>query len=78
MKLFGDLFKKSVSLYVELRGREAVLAEGYCRIESYSHEIIVLASDSERIAVRGAELTLRHLSRERVAVEGRIDGIEFV
>ena len=78
MRLFSDLLKKTLNIYIEIRGRDSVLAEGYCRIEKYSENEIVLASDSERISVRGDALGLRHISSERMAIEGRIDSVGFL
>ena len=78
MKLFSDLFKKSLNVYIEIRGRDAVLAEGYCRIEKYSENEIILASETERISVLGKSLELTHFSAERMAIEGRIDSVGFL
>lgn len=78
MKLFSDLFKKTLNVYIEIRGRDSVLAEGYCRIEKYSETEIILASENERISVQGAGLGLRHISSERMAIEGRIDSVGFL
>lgn len=78
MKLFSELMKKTGEVFVEIRGRERVLAEGCCKIESYTDERIVLSSNKGSISVRGGELLIRHLSDERVAVEGRIDSVEFL
>ncbi len=79
MKLFDELIKKTVpQLFVEIRGRESLLAEGYCKIEVYSDFDIVLASDNGRIAVSGEGLHLRHLSSQRIAIDGRVDRVEFI
>lgn len=78
MKLIDELLKKTLEVFLEIRGREAVFAEGYCRIEKYSETEIILASDFDRISVRGDGLTLKHLSTQRTAVEGRIDAVEFL
>lgn len=85
MKLFSELREKAEQMlarpnqiFVEIRGREVLLAEGYCRIDSYTESYITLFSDSGGIAVRGKGLTLRHLSIQRIAVEGRIDSVEFL
>jgi len=78
MKLFDDLIKKDSVEFAEIRGREAVLAEGYGRILAYGDSEIILSSQRGGIVIRGEGLTLRHLSTQRVAVEGRIDGIEFI
>lgn len=65
-------------IFIEIRGREVLLAEGYCRIEEYTQTSVVLASDKEKFAVKGENLLLRHLSSQRIAIDGRIDGIEFL
>ncbi len=78
MKLFSDLLKKPLNIYIEIRGRDSVLTEGYCRIEKYSESEIILASESERISVLGDRLELTHLSAERMAIEGRIDSVGFL
>ena len=78
MKWLIDLFKTTTPIFVEIRGREAVLAEGYCRIELYSPERIVLASAKGSISVCGNGLELRHLSESAIAVDGRIDRVEFI
>lgn len=78
MKLFSGLFKEFIPVYIEIRGRETVLLEGYGRIESYSETEITLLSDQNIVLVRGEDLDLCHLSAERIAVKGRIKGIEFI
>ncbi len=78
MKQISELFKFESPVFVEIRGRETVLAEGYCKIESYSDTRIVLSSIENTFSVKGGGLTLKHLSSGRIAVEGRIDGIEFI
>jgi len=79
MKLFEELIKKTIpQLFVEIRGRESLLAEGYCRIEIYSDFDIVLASDNGKIAISGENLHLRHLSSQRIAIDGRVDRVEFL
>lgn len=78
MKWIKELFSVATPVYIEIRGREAVLAEGYCKIESYSETYICLANSESRFAVCGSGLKIRHLSESAVAVDGRIDRIEFV
>ncbi len=78
MKKFFDLFEKTNCRLVELRERNYLLAEGYSCIESYSDTRINLSSPLERLSVYGEELTLIHLSDSHIAIEGRIDGIEFI
>lgn len=81
MKRFSflsEMFRFKEPVFIEIRGRNTVLAEGYCRIDTYSESVIVLASDENRIAVRGSNLVLKHLSFGRTAVEGEISGVEFL
>ncbi len=78
MKMFSDLFEKTNCRLVELRDRNYVLAEGYSSIEVYSETKILLSSQFERLSVYGSDLTLIHLSDTHIAIEGRIDGIEFL
>ncbi|MBO4277088.1 MAG: YabP/YqfC family sporulation protein [Clostridia bacterium] len=78
MKLFAKLPDVKTPLFVELRGRDSVLCEGFRRITGYSCARIELASDTERLEINGSGLRLRHLSRGRIAVDGRIDGIGFL
>jgi sporulation protein YqfC len=78
MKLFFDLFKEFVPAYIEIRGRETVLLEGFSRIENYSDTEIILCSENDKILIKGESLCLCHLSSERISVKGRINGIEFI
>lgn len=78
MNWIKDLFKSVSPTYIELRGRELLLAEGYCRIEDYSDARIVLSNDEYRFSVEGSGLRLRHLSDGIMAVDGRIDRVEFI
>lgn len=85
MKLFPTLKQKAHQfltrprqIFVEIRGRELVLAEGYCRIEGYTESLITLFSADCGINIKGESLKLRHLSDERIAVEGRISSIELL
>lgn len=78
MKLKFDLFKITTPVFIEIRGRNVLHAEGYFRIEDYSEEKIVLTSRENSVAVHGFGLTLCHLSDERISIEGRIDSFEFV
>ena len=78
MKLFDRLTEKTNELFVEIRGRSTLLTEGYCQIQVYSPFEMVLGSQNGTIAVFGEELRLRHLSAERIAIDGRIDKVEFI
>ncbi len=72
------IIQQHTNIYIEIHGRENLLVEGYCRIEHYGEDSITLSSEKDSIRICGENLTLRHLSNERVAVEGRISGIEFL
>lgn len=78
MKFKFDLFKGEIPVFIEIRGRNVLHAEGYFRIEDYSEERIVLTSRENSVAVNGVGLTLCHLSDERISIEGRIDSFEFI
>ncbi|MBR4278812.1 MAG: YabP/YqfC family sporulation protein [Clostridia bacterium] len=78
MKWIKEIFKSVSPTYIELRGRELLLAEGYCRIEDYSDEKIVLSNAEFSFSVFGSGLRLRHLSEGIMAVDGRIDRVEFI
>lgn len=78
MKRLLDLFKTTTPIFVEIRGRETVLAEGYCKIVLYSRTRIDLASAEGSISVCGSGLELRHLSEAAIAIDGRIDRVEFI
>ncbi|MBQ4316894.1 MAG: YabP/YqfC family sporulation protein [Clostridia bacterium] len=78
MKWISELLKKDNRVYVEVRGRETVLAQGYCRIELYTPERITLSNGEYSVAICGDGLELRHLSVSVMAIDGRIDGIEFL
>ncbi|MBE6692438.1 MAG: hypothetical protein E7586_03775 [Ruminococcaceae bacterium] len=72
------ILQQNSQIYIEIHGRESLLAEGYCRIEHYGEESVILSSSKGSIRIVGENLTLKHLSDERVAVEGRIKEIEFL
>lgn len=78
MKWISELLKKDNRVYVEVRGRETVLAQGYCRIELYTPERITLSNGEYIVSICGNGLELRHLSVSVMAIDGRIDGIEFL
>lgn len=73
-----EILKNHTQIYIEIHGRENLLAEGYCRIEDYGGDRITLVSESNSVCVRGEDLRLRHLSNERIAVEGRINSVEYL
>lgn len=72
------LLPNQKTVFIEIKGNQLLLAEGYCRIEDYSEEAVVLSSDKLRISVTGNNLKLSHLSNERMAIEGRIKAFEFI
>jgi hypothetical protein len=77
MKRILDFFKTETPIFIELRGREAMLAQGYCRISLYSPERITLSNEKYTVSVYGSALELRRLGEEAMAIDGRIDGVEF-
>ena len=78
MKWISEIFKKDNRIFVEVRGRETVLAEGYCRIELYTPDKIILTNGDYTVSVVGSNLELKHLSSSVMAIDGRIDGLAFV
>lgn len=78
MKIASLIKLEKTPEYIGLHGRGGMIAEGYCRIGEYSDTRIRFESDSGEILLTGERLTLRHLSRGRIAVDGRIKGIEFI
>ena len=78
MKWLKELFETKTPVFIEIRGRNVLLAEGYCKIECYLPEKIILSNENERFQLIGESLELRHLSEEMIAVDGRIDKIEFI
>lgn len=65
-------------VYIEIHGRENLLAEGYCRIEDYGETSMVLTSNNGSVRVSGENLRLRHLANGRIAIEGRISSVEYL
>ena len=85
MKRFSGLKDKfnifgsaSNGIFIEIRGRNLLIAEGYCRIDQYTENKITLTSKNSTVSVSGEGLLLKHLSRERIAVEGRINSFAFI
>ncbi len=73
-----ELLKSDRQVYIELRGRETVHLSGYCRIEDYTREYIKLGNGEYFVGITGQELELRHLSDQAIAIDGRIDRVEFI
>lgn len=73
-----SLLKSKSEIFVEIRGRESVHLEGYCRIEEYTREYIKLGNNEYSVGVIGQALELRHLGEQTVAIDGRIDRVEFL
>lgn len=77
MKLL-DYFKSELPIFLEIRGRDCLHAQGYCKIEEYSPEVITVSNQEFAISVKGEALTLRHLSEGIIAIDGRINEIDFI
>ncbi|MBO4453114.1 MAG: YabP/YqfC family sporulation protein [Clostridia bacterium] len=78
-KAFRKWFPENVKtpFFVEIRGDRTLLCDGFDKITLYRNDAITLCSGEECIAIKGNGLHLRHLSLGRIAVDGRIDAIEF-
>lgn len=60
---------------VELAGDRRVLIEGHRGVIQYSREQICVKVGYGVVAISGNGLELRHMSREKLCIRGRIDSI---
>lgn len=67
-------------IFVELRGRQELAAEGFCRLEKYTDSAIIVCGDGEhqRLGVFGKGLELKHLGTSAIGIIGRIDRVEYL
>ena len=65
-------------IYTEIRGRKTVLADGFETLETYTDTLVAVSSRNEKLNIKGAGLTLKHLSFGKIAVCGRIDSVEYI
>ena len=78
MKQFFKPLRVAHPPYIELRGRSSLYCDGACRITDYSEKRIELCFGNESLEIVGNGLALRHLSAERLAIDGRIDAVGFL
>lgn len=62
----------------ELAGYSQVLVENHMGITQYSEARICIRVKFGHLAVRGCNLELRQMTRERLVIGGRIDGIDVL
>lgn len=62
---------------VELAGDRRVLVERHRGVTQYSRETIRVKVGYGTVAIHGAGLELRHMSRESLCVWGRIDSVQL-
>ena len=63
---------------LELAGDRRVLIECHCGVKSYTNVEIGIRVKYGTVLVRGADLCLTHMSRERLVISGRIDSIALI
>jgi len=64
-------------LRLELVGRYLLVAENHQGIRIYRPDLVVFRGHRQWAEVRGDGLSLMELSRERLEVQGRIDGVKL-
>lgn len=78
LKRLFDIRAQKCDIYTELRGRGCLFADGFGKLKTYTDTVIVLSSESADMRIRGVGLSMRHLSGGRIAIDGRIDGINYL
>ncbi|QZA33077.1 YabP/YqfC family sporulation protein [Hydrogenibacillus sp. N12] len=65
---------------IGLVDRKALAISGVVRIERFDRERFVLETDGGPLVITGAQLELKNFDVEagEVAIEGRIDGLQYV
>ena len=63
---------------LELAGDRRVLIECHCGVMAYTNREIGIRVKFGTVLIRGTDLCLTHMSRERLVVSGRIDSVELV
>ncbi len=64
--------------FISLRGRKEAVIENYKSVLEYSSEKIRIDTSAGRLAVSGAELTIKCIDIQSVVISGRISCIEFL
>lgn len=63
---------------VELSGGCRVLIEGHRGVKAYSCDRIVVNAKNGVICVCGCDMEILRMTRERLVIQGRIDGINLL
>lgn len=61
----------------ELYGRRTLQAQGVMTLVEYSREQVIMLCKSSRIRIKGEELQVALLSKNRAMVTGLIKGLDF-
>lgn len=67
----------SEGIFLELRGRKRLVAEGIDALLEYTDTRITVGADCQRLMLTGRGLEMRFLSANRIVVEGTIVRIEY-
>lgn len=67
----------SEGVYIELRGKRRLVAEGIDALLEYGADRITVGSGEERISFFGKEMEMRFLSENRIVIEGEIGEIRY-
>ncbi len=65
-------------IFVELRGRNELVAEGFFHLSVYTDSVIEVQGGELRLKIWGQGLTMKHLGESTIGVAGRIDGVEYI
>lgn len=65
-------------VFIELRGRYRLIAEGIDELLEYGDTRMVLGAKADRIAVMGENLEMRFLSENRIVIEGNIQSVQYI
>ena len=67
----------SEGIYLELRGKKRMVAEGIDALLEYTDTRVCVGAGKQRLAVGGNGLEMRFLSENRIVIEGEIVRIEY-
>lgn len=79
-KLTADIWENALPgiPILELTGDRRILIECHCGVTAYTTEEIGIRVKFGTVKIRGCDLRLAHMSRERLVVSGRIDSIDLI
>lgn len=75
-KVFDSIFKEDC--YIEIRGTELVMLDGLEKLLCYENEKIIIRCSERCVKIYGSSLTMDYLSDSRIAIKGKIKGVEFM